>query len=76
MKNKRFQTLSGGRGGWTEWQVPTMKGHRMKCCDCGLVHELQFMAVAETKQRKSRFEIVALPWPIRVSYRVRRERSA
>jgi hypothetical protein len=28
--------------GWSEWQNPIMKGYRMKCCDCGLIHEVEF----------------------------------
>lgn len=31
--------------GWTGWIYPRMDGYRMGCCDCGLVHELQFMIV-------------------------------
>lgn len=25
-----------------EWQQPTRKNYLMKCCDCGLVHSLDF----------------------------------
>lgn len=25
-----------------EWIQPVMKGYRMACCDCGLVHALDF----------------------------------
>lgn len=25
-----------------EWVQPVRKGYRMMCCDCGLVHELDF----------------------------------
>lgn len=27
---------------WTDWQTPVMKGYLMECCDCGLVHEIEF----------------------------------
>jgi hypothetical protein len=27
---------------WTEWIQPEMSSYTMVCCDCGLVHELQF----------------------------------
>lgn len=49
----------------------------MKCCDCGLVHEVQFRAFVETKQNKRRktFEVVDLPWPVRVKFRARRLRK-
>ncbi len=28
--------------GWTNWVVPKMKDYKMACCDCGLVHNLDF----------------------------------
>jgi hypothetical protein len=30
------------KDGWTEWYRPAMRNYRMSCCDCGLVHEVQF----------------------------------
>lgn len=29
-------------GDWTEWIRPKRKGYKMACCDCGLVHNLDF----------------------------------
>lgn len=31
-----------GNGGWTDWIPIPMKTHRIACCDCGLVHDLEF----------------------------------
>ena len=28
-----------------EWIRPVMKGYRMQCCDCGLVHILEFRVI-------------------------------
>lgn len=28
-----------------EWQQPILKGYRMACCDCGLVHTMDFRIV-------------------------------
>lgn len=28
--------------GWSRWVLPVMEGYRMACCDCGLVHEVDF----------------------------------
>jgi len=28
-----------------EWFSPKMKGHKMACCDCGLVHHMDFKIV-------------------------------
>lgn len=30
--------------GWSEWIVPVLDGYQMSCCDCGLVHTIQFKA--------------------------------
>jgi hypothetical protein len=30
---------------WSEWVCPDPKGYLMKCCDCGLVHEVEFKVV-------------------------------
>lgn len=27
---------------WTVWIRPRRKGYKMACCDCGLVHDLDF----------------------------------
>ena len=33
-----------------KWQQPVMKDYLMKCCDCGLVHEMEFrIAYGKTK---------------------------
>lgn len=30
---------------WSEWVCPDPSQYFMKCCDCGLVHEMQFKVV-------------------------------
>jgi hypothetical protein len=32
-------------GDWSEWVNPNNDSYFMKCCDCGLVHEMQFKVV-------------------------------
>jgi hypothetical protein len=29
-------------GGWSDWVKPRRRFYRMACCDCKLVHELEF----------------------------------
>lgn len=58
--------------GWTEWVTPA-QGYKMQCCDCGLVHEMEFRVFAETKQQSNGdYEIVEMPWPLRAMFRARR----
>lgn len=28
--------------GWSRWVYPVMEGYKMVCCDCGLVHDMEF----------------------------------
>jgi hypothetical protein len=28
--------------GWTDWVQPVRKGYRIACCDCNLVHTMDF----------------------------------
>ena len=70
-----FIEMVEGDDGWCEWVYPPLQGYRMKCCGCGLVHEMEFKAFAETKQGiegEGTYEIVDLPWPIRVMFRAKR----
>jgi hypothetical protein len=36
--------------GWSDWIYPVMKGYKMACCDCGLVHDLEFRIVENGKR--------------------------
>lgn len=73
----RFPTMRAKhRGGWCDWIYPKpAANYLMKCCDCGLVHELQFKAFAEANRKRGAFEIHELPWPVRVMFRARRQRK-
>jgi len=36
--------------GWTKWFRPYMKRYRLGCCDCGLVHNVDFRIVREGRR--------------------------
>lgn len=38
----RFKSMVERDNGWCDWVAPVMDGYRMACCDCGLVHDMQF----------------------------------
>lgn len=40
------------KSGWTEWQFPVMDGYLMQCCDCNLVHEVDFKVVEKVSRIK------------------------
>lgn len=73
MKKIRFKTMVAGRGGWSEWVCPkTETLYLFKCCDCGLVHEIEFATFIERNKKKGTFEVVKLPKEIRTIFRARR----
>lgn len=37
----RFRQEHAGEDGWSDWVHP-LGGYKMACCDCGLVHDLEF----------------------------------
>lgn len=67
----RFKKMVAGRGGWSEWVFPK-DNYLMKCCDCGLVHEMQFKTFLEKDRKRGAFEVVPLPPQIRPMFRARR----
>lgn len=51
----KFLTPKDDGTGWTPWQYPIMKGYKMACCDCGLVHNLEFLVGEIGKTDKKGF---------------------
>lgn len=37
----KFRTEVEGDDGWSDWIHP-LPGYKFSCCDCGLVHNLEF----------------------------------
>jgi hypothetical protein len=51
MSEKPYPTHYAGDEGWSDWVQPIMDGYRLACCDCGLVHEMQFEIDPEDSSR-------------------------
>ncbi len=32
---------------FTSWEAPKTKSYRLQCCDCGLVHDIQFKVLVK-----------------------------
>ena len=45
----KFKKIKANDDGWSEWELPEMEGYRLGCCDCGLVHNVDFKVVRATK---------------------------
>lgn len=41
----KFKKIKALGDGWSDWELPVMKGYRLGCCDCGLVHDMDFKVV-------------------------------
>lgn len=62
---------------WTGWIAPNMASYKMACCDCGLVHEIEFRAARVMSRKRDVFELEALPRAkFKVVMRVRRDNRA
>ncbi len=75
MSARRLKPIAGniGRRNWSLWITPVMRGYLMACCDCGLVHELEFKALEVKKQRKRDWLYREFPRTThRVAFRARR----
>ena len=49
----KFKQEVAEADGWSREIFPVMKGYKMACCDCGLVHDINFAVVAVTKKNKN-----------------------
>ena len=75
MKHRKFKVeKSAHPRGWTDWIYPNTRGYWLACCDCALVHEVQFRAIGCGPQdKRGAFKARDLPpSKYRVKMRVRR----
>ena len=70
----KFKQHKAGWGGWSEWVYPKPKTkYLFKCCDCGLIHEMEFKTfIGEEIKRTKSFTVIELPSQIRSMFRARR----
>lgn len=55
MKVARFRKEKAvGPRGFSRWVQPVMQKYLMCCCDCGLVHEMQFRIAGDKVQFRAR----------------------
>lgn len=76
MKHKRLRKETGDYGrGFSRWVNPVMDRYMMACCDCGLVHEMEFRAFERGKIRKDgSYTLKVLP-PSQFGVRLRARRA-
>lgn len=57
MRRRRYKTAVEGPNGWSDWIHPTPRGYLMACCDCGLVHEVQFRVISMARATKTTVQL-------------------
>ena len=43
----RYKVEFEGEDGWTQWIQPKHTGYKLRCCDCALVHDMEFRVVRD-----------------------------
>jgi len=43
----KYKQHYANEDGWSDWIYPVHKGYKMGCCDCGLVHDVDFKVKSE-----------------------------
>ncbi len=61
MKRRRYKQEVAGKRGWSRWIFPIHgmgnKNYRLACCDCHLVHDMQFRVVNIAGKDKVSFKV-------------------
>ncbi len=72
--DEQFHIAEAREDGWCDWQSPVMDAsYRMRCCGCGLVHQVEFRVVEVDKREGDSFEgNIAPAEQYRVQLRMRR----
>ncbi len=53
MKKIKFKQEKTKNGIWTDWINPVMNRYHISCCDCGLVHTMNFRAFKVLRVNKN-----------------------
>ena len=57
--------------GWCDWVTPVQRGYLMQCCDCKLVHEVEFRVAQYDPRPSDQYAVVADP-NLEAQFRMRR----
>lgn len=74
----RYEKIEHEDGQWSEAVAPATHGYKLACCDCGLVHDIEFDAVRVVKEHPDgSFDYKELdPSKYRVVFRARRNKRS
>lgn len=46
----KYEKPQPDESGWTDWIQPVMDGYKLRCCDCDLVHRMDFRVEGDRVQ--------------------------
>lgn len=73
----KYKQEEAVRGEWSCWINPVMKGYKLACCDCGLVHDFDFRTFKVVKRTKSGKSVKLLPvGKFQLEFRCRRNKRS
>lgn len=49
MSGKKYKQHYANDDGYSEWETPVMTDYKLCCCDCGLVHNMDFKVLKVTE---------------------------
>jgi hypothetical protein len=52
-KKSKYEQIWTNEDGWSDWFYPQMDKYEMACCDCCLVHDIEFQIVERTENKRS-----------------------
>ncbi len=68
----KFKKIKPLDDGWSDWEAP-IQGYKMACCDCALVHDMEFKVVKVAERDGADFSGDEVPFEdYRVLIRARR----
>ncbi len=60
------------KNAWSRWINPVMDNYLLKCCNCGLVHKMQFRVVFISKYDKKKWRSILTDKNFQIEFRARR----
>lgn len=71
----KFAKIVETETGWSDWILPSKRGYKIACCDCGLVHDFEFEAIEVSRKPGGWTTILAVLSPATYWLRFRARRN-
>lgn len=72
----RYKKKIVSKNNWTQWEMPRMRGYRWACCDCGLIHNMDFRVLRVYGHVGKNILMAKVVSGFRIEFRVKRNNRA